>query len=90
MKVFDIKPNSMSESCKSASEPTSNMIILGYFYYRFYRTKFGLCFAFTAVSSLFVCLPLFCFNFCSSLEPTLGGLVGFLHILVDVVFRVVI
>ena len=48
MKVFDIKPNSMSESCKNACEPTSNMIIMGYFY----RTKFVLCFAVAAVSPL--------------------------------------
>ena len=85
MKFFNIKPNSMSEGCKNACEPTSNMKIMGYFY----QTKFGLCFAITAVSPLLVYVHVFCFNFCSPLEPTLGGLVGFVYILVDVVFGVV-
>ena len=85
MKFFNIKPNSMSEGCKNACEPTSNMKIMGYFY----RTKFGLCFAITAVSPHLVYVHVFCFNFCSPLEPTLGGLVGFVYILVDVVFGVV-
>ena len=85
MKVFDIKPNSMSESCKNACEPSSNMIIMGYFY----RTKFVLCFAVAAVSPLLVCLRLFCIIFWASLEPTVGGLVGFLYTLVDIVFGVV-
>ena len=75
----------MSEGCKNACEPTSNMKIMGYFY----RTKFGLCFAITAVSPLLVYVHVFCFNFCSPLEPTLGGLVGFVYILVDIVFGVV-
>ena len=81
MKFF----NSMSEGCKNACEPTSNMEIMGYFY----RAKFELCFAITAVSPLLVYVHVFCFNFCSPLEPTLGGLVGFVYILVDTVFGVV-
>ena len=65
MKLFDIKPKSMSESCKNACEPTSNMIIMGYFY----RTKFVLCFAVAAVSPLLVFYRCFVSTFVLPLNP---------------------